>query len=163
MPGCISPPPPQKKYQFVDVKKQNVLFILDEDKTPKSSETKMFFRRFFQDKKIFFLIIHLFFLSGSCKTCTSDVVISVLCCKLPEILDLRKIKHTWVQWNTSLQWKRQNTSHDFLQHSSTNFTAPVPALYLAPLFSAKIWYNKKMLWIFVFSKSWAEIFLRNRS
>lgn len=102
MPGCISPLPPPKKYQFVDVKKQNVLFILDEDKTPKSSETKMFFRRFFQDKKIFFLIIHLFFLSGSCKTCTSDVVISVLCCKLAEILDLRKIKQSTPECNETL-------------------------------------------------------------
>lgn len=92
----------KKKIEKPDVKKQNVLFILDEDKTPKSSETKMFFRRFFQEKKIFFLIIHLFFLSGSCKTRTSDVVMSVLCCKLAETLDLKKIKQSTPECNETL-------------------------------------------------------------
>lgn len=53
-------------------------------------------------KKIFFLIIHLFFLSGSCKTRTSDVVISVLCRKLAEILDLRKIKQSTPECNETL-------------------------------------------------------------
>lgn len=99
---AASSPLPKKKNQFVDVKKQNVLFISDEDKNPKSSETKMFFRRFFQEKKIIFLIIHLFFLSGSCKTRTSDVLIAVLCCKLPEILDLRKIKQSTPECNETL-------------------------------------------------------------
>lgn len=117
-----------------------------------------------RQKKIFFLIIHLFFLSGSCKTCTSDVVVSVLCCKLAETLDLRKIKQSTPECNETLHCNGKGKILHMIF-----FSTPGQILQLLNLHY--IWHQvqckdpvqEKMPPIFVFSKSWARIFLRNRS